>query len=89
MLTGFKLMAMTLFILDFFQLRKIEKAEEKAELATAEMESVKLRSNSIISLDKLFEESGESELMEPKTVGGGCNNSKATEAANSMKPTCT
>ena len=45
-------MAMGLFMFDFFQLRKMEKEEEKAELAAAENDTLKIRSNSVYSLDK-------------------------------------
>ncbi len=45
-------MAMVLFMIDFFQLRRMEKAEEKAELVAAENEAQKIQSNSVYSLDK-------------------------------------
>ena len=55
-LSGLKLMALALFLYDFFQLRNLEKKEdEAASLAAAvalQAESLKLKSNSVISLDK-------------------------------------
>jgi len=52
MLTGFKLMAIALFLYNFFQLRRMEKEEEKAEQLEAETEALKITSHSVDSIDK-------------------------------------
>ncbi|ODM99427.1 Solute carrier organic anion transporter family member 1C1 [Orchesella cincta] len=70
-LSGLKLLALALFLYDYFQLKRIEEEEEKAEKALnneGKGDSFKPHSGSIISLDKLFQESDTASAMTTLTT---------------------